>query len=72
MAGRIIFTPGDTHKCNPPLSVGNYRPSTQWQCDCGQVWVLVSGQGEDGQGYSAWRELTVYNRDGQDKFAGDL
>lgn len=69
MAGRIIFTPGDAHSCKPPINPDAYQPATQWQCDCGVVWVLVYGQGEDGKGYSAWRELTVYNRDGEDRFS---
>jgi hypothetical protein len=69
MAGRIVFTPQGEHTCTDFPPATEYRPGTIWQCDdCEQQWVVVSGQGEDGKGYSAWRELTDRNRNGEDLF----
>lgn len=69
MAGRIVRVPVVAHHCEGQGSAEQHHPGTVWQCDdCGKCWVVVSGQGEDGKGYSAWRELNGRNHTGEDLF----
>lgn len=69
MAGRITHTPESPHICIGSPDPEPLRPGTIWRCDdCSTKWVVVSGQGEDGKGYSAWRELNSRNVRGEDLF----
>lgn len=69
MAGRIIHTPERPHVCTGSPEPEPLRPGTIWRCDnCSTKWVVVYGQGEDGKGYSAWRELNGRNARGEDLF----
>lgn len=69
MTGKIIHRPARPHECQIEYIAAEQRPGTVWQCDeCGQKWVAVYGQGEDGKGYNAWRKLNSKNHTGEDLF----
>lgn len=66
MPGQIVSLPDHAHTCTDTPDPTQYLPGTVWQCDeCGTQWVVVEGA-QYNVGYSAWRRLTQYNKDGQD------